>query len=173
MASNFAATAPTKLVPVDEEYFDLHTIVSVNSNVKCTFDKNFPLEFFPLVGQKQPHAIPDKGLQIEIPAWMVNAMVVPAAYSSVRRDSIKASSQDTHFQSFQRHFYTLGMHVCKLANGENARAIALALLTAFTQRIEWIIRQSSKVNVKPEKMDELEKRISLRVRHRKTNDRLV
>uniref|UniRef100_A0A915D0A9 DNA replication complex GINS protein PSF3 n=1 Tax=Ditylenchus dipsaci TaxID=166011 RepID=A0A915D0A9_9BILA len=160
------ASTSSKTLWVDESYFDLGAIVAANSNVKCTFDKRTPVEFFPLIGQKKPACIPEKGLQVEVPAWIVHSVnnfcqiTIPTAYASVRRDSIRAaSSQDANFQSFPRHFYSLGMLVCRLAGRHDAEQIAVALLAAFTQRIEWILRQSLKLTLKTDKMDEWERRV--------------
>lgn len=47
----------------------------------------------------------------------------------------------------------------RLTNPEEATSIANALLTAFSQRIEWILQRSLNVTAKPYNMDEIEKRI--------------
>ncbi|KAI1726438.1 DNA replication complex GINS protein psf3 [Ditylenchus destructor] len=166
MSSNEQSScSASKVLYVDEDYYDLNVIMATNANVKCIFDNRTPLDIFPLVGQKAPSKISDEGLQTEMPAWIVPAIsynctvVIPPTYSAISRESIRANNHATHFDALRRHFYVFGVYIAKLTNIEDGQHIIQSLMAAFTQRIGWILGQSLKMNAKLNNMDEFERKI--------------
>ncbi|KAL3125938.1 hypothetical protein niasHT_009467 [Heterodera trifolii] len=161
---------------VHEDYFSLESIFATNTNICCTFESKTPPALFPLLGRKAPEVISEKGYRANVPAWLVPAVdhicsfAVPTVYNSVNRDVIHAGAQSVNLEQLQRHYYTLGTFICRLVPGEQARHIALALLSAFTQRIGRIVRDCTNTGAKPTRLDETEKRIfwtMQRTEHRK------
>uniref|UniRef100_A0A914HMG5 Ubiquitin-like modifier-activating enzyme 5 n=1 Tax=Globodera rostochiensis TaxID=31243 RepID=A0A914HMG5_GLORO len=140
---------------VEEDYFSLESIFASNTNISCTFESKTPLALFPLLGRKAPELISEKGHRANVPAWLIPAVdhicsfTVPTVYNAVNRDVIHAGAQAVNLEHLQRHYYTLGTFICKLVSGEQARHIALALLSAFTQRIGRIVRDCTNTGAKP------------------------
>lgn len=72
-------------IDVDEDYYDVNSILAINSNVAVVFRKDTPkgaflilvlfqhifTELFSLIGQKAPDSIPEKGFKTEVPAWFL------------------------------------------------------------------------------------------------------
>uniref|UniRef100_A0A914C6L5 DNA replication complex GINS protein PSF3 n=1 Tax=Acrobeloides nanus TaxID=290746 RepID=A0A914C6L5_9BILA len=152
-------------IDVDEDYYDVNSILAINSNVAVVFRKDTPKELFSLIGQKAPDSIPEKGFKTEVPAWFLPGLglnvSVPRIFNPSNRDALRADAKTFNFTAIEngRHFYKLGMHLSRQVGGNQGKEIAGALLDSFNQRCEKIVRESVDPSRKPEKFDEAEKKI--------------
>uniref|UniRef100_A0A1I8BZ42 DNA replication complex GINS protein PSF3 n=1 Tax=Meloidogyne hapla TaxID=6305 RepID=A0A1I8BZ42_MELHA len=158
---------------VNEDYYDLDSILTMKANVHCVFESGTPFEIFPLIGQKIPEAISEgKTHQTIVPVWLLSAGIgdicqfnLPNAYNKISCNVISAGAnagklEATRLVARQHYFYLLGIFLCRHINSTEERRIGMTLLDAFTQRIGLIISLAVDTNLKPrDLLDETEKQI--------------
>ncbi|KAH7726735.1 Protein Y65B4BR.8 [Aphelenchoides avenae] len=153
----------------DEEYFDIDDIMATCSTLKCNFNSKTPKEFFPMIGARAPETITEKGYEVAVPTWMIEAVEqvctpkVPKEFGSDFFNILNACATNVNLDTTQRYFYILGRHVSQLVHGTETRfLIAEGILSTFNQRVAWIVTKALNPNQKPDRMDEIEKKIFVR-----------
>uniref|UniRef100_F1KZV1 DNA replication complex GINS protein PSF3 n=1 Tax=Ascaris suum TaxID=6253 RepID=F1KZV1_ASCSU len=150
---------------VDEDYYNLNDIVACSSNVSCSFTKYTSKEIFPLIGQKAPDSVNEKGFKAEIPLFMAQALRrsclihLPKAFNTATQQVLQANAKSVDLQSLHQHFYRLGTHLALTIEGEEGRLLAETLLNTFVQRVGRIQTCSLNSMTKPKKLDTCEKQL--------------
>ncbi|CAK5058292.1 unnamed protein product [Meloidogyne enterolobii] len=156
---------------VNEDYYDLDSILAMKANIHCVFESGTPLGIFPLIGQKLPEAIDEgKVHQTVVPVWLLSAGIgdicrfnLPNAYNKINSDVIAAAAntgklETTRIVARQHYFYLLGIFLCRHINTTEAKRISTTLLDGFTSRIGQIISLAVDTSLKPrDLLDESEK----------------
>uniref|UniRef100_A0A914M847 DNA replication complex GINS protein PSF3 n=1 Tax=Meloidogyne incognita TaxID=6306 RepID=A0A914M847_MELIC len=164
---------------VNEDYYDLDSILAMKANVHCVFESGTPLEIFPLIGQKLPEAITEvKTHQTVVPVWLLSAGIgdicrfnLPNSYNKISSDVIAAGSnagklEATRIVARQHYFYLLGIFLCRYLNTSEAKRISTTLLDGFTSRIGQIISLAVDTSLKPrDLLDESEKMLFYAIQH--------
>nr|CAD2127980.1 unnamed protein product [Meloidogyne enterolobii] len=159
---------------VNEDYYDLDSILAMKANVHCVFESGTPLEIFPLIGQKLPEE--GKTHQTVVPVWLLSAGIgdicrfnLPNAFNKINSDVIAAGSKKleaTRIVARQRYFYLLGIFLCRYLNTSEAKRISTTLLDGFTSRIGQIISLAVDTSLKPrDLLDESEKMLFYAIQH--------
>uniref|UniRef100_A0A914LSR9 DNA replication complex GINS protein PSF3 n=1 Tax=Meloidogyne incognita TaxID=6306 RepID=A0A914LSR9_MELIC len=164
---------------VNEDYYDLNSILAMKANVHCVFESGTPLEIFPLIGQKLPQSINEgKTHQTVVPVWLLSAGIgdicrfnLPNAYNKINSDVIAAGAtagklEATRIVARQHYFYLLGIFLCRYLNTSEAKRISITLLEAFSSRIGQIISLAVDTSLKPrDLLDESEKMLFYLIQH--------
>ncbi|CAK5076227.1 unnamed protein product [Meloidogyne enterolobii] len=145
---------------VNEDYYDLDSILAMKANVHCVFESGTPLEIFPLIGQKLPEAIVEKTThQTVVPVWLLSAGIgdicrfnLPNAYNKINSDVIAAGAasvnlETTRIVARQHYFYLLGIFLCSLKPrdllDESEKMLFYAIQHSERLQHDWVIRELS------------------------------
>uniref|UniRef100_A0A7E4UZL1 DNA replication complex GINS protein PSF3 n=1 Tax=Panagrellus redivivus TaxID=6233 RepID=A0A7E4UZL1_PANRE len=162
--------SPEGFVIVEEDYYNLDDIMATRATIACTFSQKTPSEFFPLIGQRAPDAITEKGFKTEAPSWMICALNgqevecdlhIPRAFTETIRNGLLAEPELVNLSELCSYFYLYGIRISNLINGTNGHDLAECLLLVFMKRSGMIYNKVVDMNFKPRKMDSIEKTIFL------------